>query len=114
MVQRPADRRQMIRRRNGDCAGNNMARKEMVDVRGSTILLLLLMLTPSLPVESGQLTGHSLAFTHVTVIDGLGGPPKQEMTVIILEDRITAIGKSQDVRPAKGIRVVDAAGKFLI
>jgi imidazolonepropionase-like amidohydrolase len=86
----------------------------MVDARANTILLLILILTPSLPVQSRQPTAPGLAFTHVTLIDGLGGPPKQEMTVMILEDRITAIGKTQNVRPPKGIKVVDAAGKFLI
>ena len=86
----------------------------MVDLKSFTVLLLILILPPSLPTQSKPPTARGLAFTHVTVIDGSGGPPNQDMTVMILGDRITALGKTQSVSLPEGTSVIDGAGKFLI
>lgn len=56
----------------------------------------------------------SLVFTNVTVIDATGAPPQPGMTVVITGSRITALGKTGEIKiPAKAI-VVEATGKFLI
>ncbi len=55
-----------------------------------------------------------LAFTHVTLIDTSGAPPKLDMTVVIASDRITEVGKSGKVKIPRGARIVDATGKYLI
>ncbi len=56
----------------------------------------------------------SVAFTHVTVIDGTGAPPHETMTVVVSGDRIRTIAPTPDAAIPEGARVVEAAGKFLI
>lgn len=57
---------------------------------------------------------QTLVFTHVVVIDMTGAPPRTDMTVVVRGKRIVAVGRSSKVRVARGARVIDAAGKFLI
>ncbi|MCU1285187.1 MAG: amidohydrolase [Acidobacteriales bacterium] len=57
---------------------------------------------------------HSLAITHVTIIDVNGGPARRDMTVVVLDGRIMSIGPSKAMRMSANIRTVDASGKFLI
>ncbi len=52
-----------------------------------------------------------LAFTHVTVIDVATGQTVPGMTVVVNGARIAAVS---DQPPPRGVRVIDAAGKFLI
>jgi imidazolonepropionase-like amidohydrolase len=55
-------------------------------------------------------SAEPIAFTHVTLIDGRGGPPVADATVVIDGDRVVSVD-----RPAPpGARVVDAKGKYLI
>ena len=75
-------------------------------------LLLLLILSVNHHAQQTQ-TGM-LAFTHVTVIDMTGAPPKPDMTVVIEGNRITALGKAGRVHVPRGAQVIDASGKFLI
>ena len=56
----------------------------------------------------------ALAFVHVTVIDATGSPAQPEMTVVIVGDRITAVGKCSEVHVPLGAQVIDATQKFLI
>jgi len=80
---------------------------------------LLFLLVCLLPLEvfgrqeasSGQ---TALVFTHVTVIDATGAPPKPDMTVVIKGDRIAALGKTANLDLPENAHVVDATGKFLI
>jgi imidazolonepropionase-like amidohydrolase len=55
-----------------------------------------------------------LAFTHVTVIDVTGAPPLSDMTVVVADKHIVALGKSGDLNPPPGAKVVEAKGKYLI
>ncbi|HEV8253560.1 MAG TPA: amidohydrolase family protein [Vicinamibacteria bacterium] len=55
-----------------------------------------------------------IAFTHVTVIDGTGRPPQPDMTVIVRDGRIAAVGPSARTAPPPGARVVDGRGRFVI
>ena len=57
---------------------------------------------------------QSVAITGVTVIDATGAAPRQDMTVIISGNRISALGKTGEVGVPADSRVVDAKGKFLI
>jgi imidazolonepropionase-like amidohydrolase len=61
--------------------------------------------------DAGQ---HTLAVTHVTVIDMTGAPPKPAMTVVVSGDRITAIGRSDSLSPPAGAVLVDGTGKYVI
>ena len=56
----------------------------------------------------------SLAFVHVTVIDMTGASPKPDMTVVVTNNRISALGQTGKIRIPKGAQIVDATGKFLI
>jgi imidazolonepropionase-like amidohydrolase len=55
-----------------------------------------------------------LAITHVTVIDTRGGPTQADMTVIVRDQRIVEVGKSEVVQAPGGARRIDGSGKFLI
>jgi hypothetical protein len=55
---------------------------------------------------------QAIVFEHATVIDATGAPPRVDVSVVIAQGRITAIGK--DIRPVTGARIIDATGKFLI
>jgi hypothetical protein len=79
------------------------------------VRLFLLLLTISSWGQSSALTQpKQLALIHVTVIDATGAPPKPEMTVVIIGDRITALGKTGKVRIPRNAEVINATGKFLI
>lgn len=55
-----------------------------------------------------------LAFTNVTIIDATGTHAKRDMTVVIVGNRITEIGKSGKIKVPQNAQIVDAKGKFLI
>jgi len=75
---------------------------------------LILMIIPFGYLRAQQPRTGVLAFTHVTVIDLTGEPPKPGMTVVIAGNRIKAIGSAGQVRVPRGAQVMDATGKFLI
>ncbi|HMD75570.1 MAG TPA: hypothetical protein VKG05_17025, partial [Steroidobacteraceae bacterium] len=56
----------------------------------------------------------AVAITHVTVIDTTGAPPQPDVTVIVKDQRIAALGSSDTVRVPAGTRLVDGSGKYLI
>lgn len=82
----------------------------------NTLALLLVLLSPMLAAAQAQPVAQSrpLVFTHVTVIDTAGGPPKSDVTVMIAGNRIIALGKRGQVPVPKGAQVVNAGGKFMI
>jgi imidazolonepropionase-like amidohydrolase len=59
-------------------------------------------------------TGSAVAITGTTVIDGSGGAPRQDVTVLVRGDRIAAIGAAREVRVPADARVVDGRGKFVV
>src|SRR5262249_40546489 len=68
------------------------------------------------PVTQARETAGTrpLVFTHVTVIDMTGAAAKPDQTVIIIGNRIAALGPGRAVKVPKDAQVVEAAGKFLI
>jgi ankyrin repeat protein len=80
----------------------------------NALLFLLFCLLP-LEVFDQQDSGQTaLVFTHVTVIDATGAPAKTDMTVVVRDDRIEALGKTGILAVPQNAQVVDATGKFLI
>jgi Amidohydrolase family len=79
-----------------------------------TILSLLLLSDLIFGQAKPTLKPKLLAFTHVTVIDATGAPAKTDMSIVIIDGRISALGKTGDVPIPKGAEVLDATGKFLI
>ena len=78
------------------------------------ILLLLLLPALSLAQANKNSSPPAVVFAHATVIDMTGSAARPDMTVVIVGDRITEIGKSDKIKPPKDAMVVDATGKFLI
>lgn len=78
--------------------------------------LLTIITLPTLPIAqvSQTVANHTLVFTNVAVIDCTGAPAKKDMTVVIVVDRISAIGKSGKVKIPASATVINARGKYLI
>ncbi len=76
----------------------------------------LVILLPMLVVAQTKQLARSqpLALTHVNVIAMTGAKLKPDMTLVIVGNRIVAIGKTGKARVPKGARVIDATGKYLI
>src|SRR6202521_1546458 len=56
----------------------------------------------------------AVAITHVTVIDTTGAPPKPDMTVIVKDQRIVELGKSDAVHVPAGARLIDGSRNYFI
>lgn len=79
-----------------------------------TLTLLISLLFPAAFAPQKGISESTLVLIHVTVIDATGKPPQQDMTVVITDNRITAIDKTRGSRIPEGSRTIDATGKFLI
>lgn len=55
-----------------------------------------------------------LAFTHVSVIDATGSPAQPDMTVVVSNHRIAALGKSGRVSIPPHARTIEARGQYMI
>ncbi|OLB52525.1 MAG: hypothetical protein AUI08_00300 [Gemmatimonadetes bacterium 13_2_20CM_2_65_7] len=55
-----------------------------------------------------------LALTHVLVLDGTGGAPKADQTIVIRAGRIAAVGPAASVPVPAGARVMDMTGSTVI
>jgi hypothetical protein len=78
-------------------------------------LALVFLLPALLLAQRGQSHERKpLAFTHVTVIDATGAPPKPDRTVVIAGGRISVLDTSAKLTPPQDAQVIDATGKFLI
>jgi imidazolonepropionase-like amidohydrolase len=78
------------------------------------VLAKLFLLLLFFPLASRARSSEALVFQHVTVIDGTGRAPQPDQTVVIVGNRITAIGPAGRTRFNKSARIIDARGKFLI
>jgi imidazolonepropionase-like amidohydrolase len=54
-----------------------------------------------------------IALVGATIIDGNGGAPLTDATIVVRGKRITALGPKGSVAVPKGARVVDVAGKYI-
>jgi len=55
-----------------------------------------------------------LALTHVLLVDGTGGAPKTDQTVVIRAGKIAAVGPAASVQVPAGARVMDMSGSTVI
>lgn len=78
------------------------------------LAVLVLCMVASLAAQSGDKKIAPIAFTHVTVIDATGAPPRNDMTVVVSEGKIAAIGQSASVAVPSGAAVINGTGKFLL
>jgi imidazolonepropionase-like amidohydrolase len=58
--------------------------------------------------------GRPLALTHATVVDVTSGQAAHDMTLVVRDGRIAAVGQSGTVAVPTGARTVDARGKFVV
>src|SRR5437773_978387 len=65
------------------------------------------------PKSGGGITAM-LAITNGTIIDGLGGDPRTAMTLLIEDERITALGRQREVAIPRGTQVIDAMGGSIL
>lgn len=78
--------------------------------------LLWCLLLPIVLLSKEQVTDRPriIAVTHVTVIDATGAAPKPDMTVIIVDERISQLSPSKQINIPDGAHVIDGREKFLI
>ncbi len=79
---------------------------------GSALLALILLLLPSVSWAQGRAAGTT-AIVGATVIDGNGGTPVSNGTIIVTDGRITAVGPRASTPVPEGARVIDGSGKFV-
>jgi hypothetical protein len=51
---------------------------------------------------------------HVTLIDGTGSGPQMDVTILIKNGYIEAVGSASSIKIPSGFRIIDARGKFAI
>jgi imidazolonepropionase-like amidohydrolase len=66
-----------------------------------------------LVASAGALAQDTIAITDVTVIDGNGGAPLEDRTVVVSDGRITDISRGGDPLPADAL-IVQGQGKYLL
>lgn len=80
-------------------------------LRRATTVLLALALAGIVPgVAVGQST---IAIVGATLIDGNGGPPLANGTIVLTGNRISAVGPSGSIDVPSGAEVIDGTGKFV-
>jgi hypothetical protein len=52
--------------------------------------------------------------THATVIDATGAPAQPDATIVLVGDRIVAVGAHGSIPEMAGVRVVDLRGKYVL
>ena len=55
-----------------------------------------------------------VALTHVRVVDGSGGPAREDQTIVIQGDRIDAVGSASTAKIPTGAQVLDLTGSTVI
>ena len=55
-----------------------------------------------------------VALVHARVVDGTGAPARDDQTIVITADRITAVGKTGSVSVPAGAQTIDLAGHTVI
>lgn len=78
------------------------------------LLVALLGLTTFLSAQSLPVCQESLIFTNVNVVDTGEGQIQRNMTVLIEEGKIRSVARFGLIAGGHGMRVVNAAGKYLI
>ena len=86
-----------------------------MNVQRASMILLFLIATlaastasaSSPPFQNDDVT----AIVGATVIDGNGGPPLNDATIVVRDGRITDIGPKSSIAVAPGAQVIDGTGK---
>ena len=79
-------------------------------IPGAFLVAILSVVTSAEPAPEAE----TLVLTHITVIDGNGGPPRPEMTVVITGERIADIYPTAKKPLPRGAAIMDLRGQYLI
>ncbi len=82
-------------------------------LRPTFALLVLLALSAPPPLRAQGRASGTTAIVGATVIDGNGGAPLANGTIVIAEGRITAVGPRASTRVPDGARIIDGSGQFV-
>ncbi len=86
-----------------------MARPLVLRLSTSTVLgLLFLAVLPAHAAGQGV-----TAIVGATIIDGNGGPPIENGTIVMSGNRITAVGPRSQVNVPRGANIIDGSGKYV-
>ena len=77
------------------------------------VILKLLVVLGGAVSAGGQPSADATAIVGGTIIDGSGGPPMENATLVVVAERIQAIGPAASVDVPEGARRIDATGKFV-
>lgn len=77
-------------------------------------LVLLLAASSVIWVRSKPTTSDAVVFTNVNVVDVRDGHVERNLNVVIRDGHIAAVGEHAVIEPSRNVRVVNAAGKYLI
>jgi imidazolonepropionase-like amidohydrolase len=80
-------------------------------ITASTLAVVALL---SLAATAHLAAAETVALEHVRLIDGDGGPPQEDATVLIEDQRIAAIGTQQSLLLPVSVRVIDLTGKTVL
>lgn len=82
----------------------------------SFLLVLLSLLAGCSRAQPSQSAPQpaTIAFTNATVIDATGAPARANQTVVVIGDRIHAVGSFASVQIPSGARRVEAEGMYMI
>ena len=94
-------------RRGSDCPERGGAHASSpVDHRRGSVFLVFLV-----PVAQAQLT---TVLAGATLFDGTGVDPVEDSVVVILGDRIMAVGPRDSVKIPESSRVIDVSGRWIV
>jgi imidazolonepropionase-like amidohydrolase len=77
------------------------------------VIISVLLLTPELKAQAPIKTNQSLVMSNVTVIDGNGGRPMPNMTLVISGGRISDMYRAGKKKSPAEATVMDLAGSML-
>jgi len=90
----------------------------MTTIRARVIAVITLVVVASGAAPRGESnrrpTSTAFALSHVRVVDGTGGPAKDDQTIVVSEGRIRAVGSASAVRIPQGTETIDLAGRTAI
>ena len=81
------------------------------------ILLVALLLGPPARTQLPSPVRYSqpvIAITHATLVDGTGAPARRDVTILIRDGRIAAVGAASEVRVPDDVEVIDGRDRTVL
>lgn len=77
-------------------------------------MLILVMIGHAIGLHGQAPSDTTIAVVNVTLIDGNGGPPQPNMTVVIANGRLAEVNRAVAVTVPRGARTVDGTGLWMV